>query len=135
MKNVLMLVTGLLITQTSFAGDAGYFSRTCVSKSQRTVLTVLNDYTEGSPIYTIVVDGVPAIYNLNDTTVGEAGDDGILTISKNQVNGFTADFSAEDGKMKLTIFNDPRVGTIAQNNATATPIVVELQCTDFWPNP
>lgn len=130
------LATLVLLSSTyAFAGDAGYFSRTCISSSQRTVLTILNDYTENAPIYTLIVDGVPAVYNLSDASVKEAGDDGVLTISQKGVDAFKSDFNADNGKMTLTIYNDPRNGTIAQHGATPTPITVQLQCKDFWPNP
>lgn len=135
MKIVLVTITTLLLSQNLLAGDAGYFSRTCLSSSQRTVLTTLNDYSQGAPIYTLIVDGVPAIYDMNDASVKEAGDDGILTISKNGVDGFKTDFNAENGKMTLTIFQDPRNGTIAEHGATPAPVIVQLQCKDFWPNP
>lgn len=135
MKLALITIFGLLIGQSAFAGDAGYFSRTCLSSTQRTVLTVLNDYTQSAPIYTLVVDGVPAIFNLADRSVREAGDDGVLVISKNGVDAFRTEYNSTNGKMTLTIYVDPRVGTIAQNNATPTPIRVQVQCKDFWPNP
>lgn len=135
MKLALVTVFGLLIGQSAFAGDAGYFSRTCLSSTQRTVLILLNDYTQDAPIYTLVVDGVPAIYNLSDPSVRVTGDDGVLVISKNGVDAFRTDYNSANGKMNLTIYVDPRVGTIAQNNATPTPIPVQVQCKDFWPNP
>lgn len=134
MKSLLILLS-LLSASYSFAGDAGYFSRTCVSASQRTVLTILNDYTENAPIYTLIVDGVPAVYNLNDTSVNETGDDGVLTISKSGTNIFKTDFNVNNGQMTLTIYQDPRMGTIAEHGATAVPINVSLKCKDFWPNP
>lgn len=135
MKLALVTVFGFLIGQSAFAGDAGYFSRTCVSATQRTVLTILEDYTLSKPIYTLVVDGVPAVYNFADTGIYETGDDGVLVIYKNGVAGFRTDYDSRNGKMKLTIYVDPRVGTIAEHSATPTPIPVQLQCKDFWPNP
>ena len=134
MKSLLASLV-LLSSTYAFAGDAGYFSRTCISSSQRTVLTSLNDYTENAPIYTLVVDGVPAVYNFSDPSVKETGEDGVLTISKNGVNAFKSNFNADNGKMTLTIYNDPRLGTIAEHGATPTPITIQLQCKDFWPNP
>ncbi len=135
MKSSIFAVLVLLVGQNSVAGDAGYFSRTCVSASQRTVLTNLNDYTQDASVYTLILDGVPAVYNLNDATVKTTGDDGILTISKNNVDAFKSEFNAKTNKLNLTIYVDPRLGTIAEHQATPTPIKVQLQCKDFWPNP
>jgi hypothetical protein len=132
-----VLIALLTLGHTAFAGDAGYFSRTCVSGTQRTVLTMLNDYsTEGGQIYTLVVDGVPATYKFSDKSVSESGDDGILTISKNSQKVFKMNFNASTGALTLTIYQDPRVGTIAEHGMTSvTPFDVQLSCKDFWPNP
>lgn len=135
MKGIAIAILGLLIGQTAMAGDAGYFSRTCVSSTQRTVLTLLNDYTFKAPIYTLILDGVPAIFDLSDRSVSTEGDDGLLTISKDGVHIFKSEFRESSGKMNLTIFVDHREGTIAQHGASPTPISVQLKCTDFWPNP
>jgi len=126
-----------MFSQNLFAGDAGYFSRTCVSKTQRTVLTILNDYSDlnSAAIYTLVIDGVPAVYNLKDKTIKETGDDGVLTVSKNNVEAFKSDFNDTTGKMNLTVYIDPRAGTIAEHGVTASPITVQLQCVDYWPEP
>lgn len=137
MNKVFIALLTLTLGHTAFAGDAGYFSRTCVSGTQRTVLTMLNDYTtEGGQIYTLVIDGVPATYKFSDATVSESGDDGVLTISKNSQKAFKTNFNPESGALTLTIYKDPRVGTIAEHGMTSSvPFDVQLKCTDFWPNP
>lgn len=135
MKQLLFSVLTMVIGGPLMAGDAGYFSRTCVSGSQRTVLTILDDYMQDAPIYTLILDGVPAIYNFSESTVQMEGDDGVLTILKDGVANFKTDFDADNGKMKITVYVDPRKGTIAEHDATPTPITIQLQCKDFWPNP
>ncbi len=135
MKRSLLILVALVLGQNASAGDAGYFSRTCISSSQRTVLTVLNDYSDSGAIYTLVLDGVPAVYNLKDNSVKETGDDGVLTISKNNVDVLRTAYTENNGKLALTVYVDPRAGTIAEHDATPTPISVQLQCKDYWPNP
>ncbi len=132
-----LLLASLVLISSSYAiaGNAGYFSRTCVSSTQRTVLTILNDYTADAPIYTLVIDGAPAVYNLKDKSIKIEGDDGVLTISKNGVDAFQSDFNAENGKLNLTVYVDPRSGSIADRGDASTPFTVSLQCKDFWPNP
>jgi hypothetical protein len=132
---LLIVSMACLFSINAFAGDAGYFSRTCISSSQRTVFTILDDYTQNAPIYTLIVDGVPAVYNLTDKSIDVIGDDGILTISKDGSNVFKMDFNAETGEMAVTVYKDPRVGTIAEHGITNSPMTVQLKCTDYWPAP
>ncbi len=135
MKLLISAMLGLLISQNSVAGDAGYNSRTCTSSSQRTVLTSLNDYTSNIVIYTLVIDGASAIYDSRDRSVSEVGDDGYLEISKNGKKAFVMDFNSQNGALALTVHTDPRTGTIAENNALPTPSTIKLTCKDYWPAP
>lgn len=135
MKNILFTILSLIIVQNSFAGDAGYTSVTCISKSQRTILTSLNDYTENASIYTLVLDGVPAIYSLKDNSVTVTGNDGVLIVSKDGTPAFKSTFNAKKTKMNLEVYKDPRINTIAEHGSTPTPIKVVLQCKEYWPNP
>jgi hypothetical protein len=121
----------------AFAGDAGYNSTTCVSNTQRTVLTVFNDYTEKAPIYTLVLDGVPVILDLSDSSVSRTEDYSTRTtvIAKNGNPYFRSQTSENEDRMTLTIYQDQRVGTIAEHQATPVPFTVRLRCKSFWPNP
>lgn len=131
MNKAIVLFSLLLLGPAAQAGDAGYFSSTCTSASGRTVLTQLSDYTNEMYIYTLVIDGVPAIYNLSDKSITEEGDDGYLTYYKNGKKAF----SIQKPENTITVYQDPRTGTIAENNAEATPITITVSCKDFWPNP
>lgn len=135
MKRAIFAFACLLIGQSAAAGDAGYFSRTCVSSSQRTVLTLLNDYTQKAPIYTLILDGVPAVYDLSDSANVGNDDEAGFSLVRNGVEAFKFEYNGDNGKMNLTVLVDPRKGTIAEHDASATPINVQLKCTEYWPNP
>ena len=135
MKNAILAIVGLLIGQSALAGDAGYFSRTCVSASQRTVLTQLEDYTQKAPIYTLVLDGVPAVYDLSDAANVAEDTEAGFTLAHNGAEAFKFYYNGDSKKMDLTVLVDPRKGTIAEHDASPTPIKVSLKCTEYWPNP
>lgn len=140
MKTKLLLLSMVAFAQNVYAGDAGYFSRTCTSASQRTVLTLLADYSDyqkESDTYTLVMDGAPVVYSTKDPSLKVVGDDGILTLVKNGRKAITVITNTQSSvvKVKLVVYQDPREGTIAMNNATATPVEVSLTCKDYWPAP
>jgi hypothetical protein len=136
MKLILTALIALSFAHNALAGDAGYSSETCHSASKRTVLTQLSDYSavefkDHFTIYTLVVDGVPAVYNTSDANISVEGDDGYLTIMK---DGQPA-FGIQKPEGTITILQDPRKGTIAEMNATATPLTVNMTCKFYWPEP
>ncbi len=90
---------------------------------------------DATAIYTLVIDGVSVVYDLGDLSVEELGDDGSLTITQNNQSVFATEYDVDKGTMGLTVYVDPRQGTVAEHGITATPLTVQLKCKDFWPNP
>ena len=90
-----------------------------------------------SDIYTLVMDGVPVVYSTKDPSLKIVGDDGYLTLIKNGKKAISVITDAKSSvtKVKLVVYQDPREGTIAMNNATQTPFEVSLTCKDYWPAP
>jgi hypothetical protein len=135
MKKIIFLLLSFTVSQNSFGGDAGYTSTTCVSKSQRTILTILNNYSERTAIYTLILDGVPAVYNLEDDSVEAKGDDGVLEILKNGELAFKSKSNTKAKTVSLEISKDPRIGTIAERESKTTSFKVSLKCEEFRPEP
>ena len=132
MKKVFLFLVTMIACQNLYAGDAGYLSETCVSDSFRTVLTTYNAYAgESVRIYTFVIDGVPAVYDLRDEHNEEFGDDGYLDIHSEGIKVFSIDHFAET----ITVFQDPRQGSLAMNNATKSPLRVKMNCKLYSPAP
>lgn len=134
MKQLSMIIFSILLSQVSFAGDAGYMSETCHSASKRTVFSRMNDWLDGVHLQTLIIDGVPAFYELYKDGVTEDGDDGFVSISKNGVLQYEINTDPNGGR-SLVVHQDPRIGTIAEDNALATPFTVSLECKSFWPEP
>ncbi len=133
MKILIILIMSAF-AYNSFAGDAGYMSETCHSASKRTVFSRLNNWSDGVYRQTLIIDGVPALYELDKDGVTEDGDDGFVSISKNGVLQYEINTDS-NGNSSLVVHQDPRTGTIAENNALATPFTVSLDCKSFWPEP
>lgn len=131
MKKTFLFIATMVLCQNLYAGDAGYVSETCTSDSKRTVLTSIDAYAENMLIYTLIIDGMPAIYDLRDPNVALEGDDGYLDISSKGKLIFSIDKSAGT----ITVHKDPRQGSIAMNNALKTPFTVKMACKSYWPEP
>ncbi|MCB0377849.1 MAG: hypothetical protein KDD33_05090 [Bdellovibrionales bacterium] len=136
MTKMTLAILALIFSQQVLAGDPGYSSKSCTSKSGRTVFTELSDWsTDNGTIYTLIIDGVPAVYKLSDLAVREDGDDGFLSILKNNKTEVEMQYGDDDKSMTITVHKDPRNGTIAENNATVVPFDVALTCKNYYPAP
>jgi hypothetical protein len=132
MKKAFLFLVTIIACQNLYAGDAGYASETCTSESGRTVLTTYDAYAgEDTRIYTLIIDGLPAIYDLRDEHNEEIGDDGYLEIHSEGSPVFTID----KFEGTITVFQDPRQGFLAMNNAAPTPLRVKVNCKFYSPAP
>jgi hypothetical protein len=123
------------LKHNAYAGDAGWNSITCYSASKRTILTILDRYfSPEMTVYTLVIDGAASVYNTSDSKINDE-----KVKRKKQIQDLKV---MKDGQIvfslisdELTIYNDPRKGTISENRYQKTPFVVKMQCDVYWPKP
>lgn len=110
---------------------------TCFSTSKRTVFTINNYYlSPSSLVYTIIIDGVPAIYKSGDSDIGiEIKNKDIRITEHHDVlvtyKGKKA-FSFKSNE--IIIYNDPR-GRPFKPRREINPLVVKLHCNPYYPLP
>ena len=132
MKKVILLIVALFFVNTVLAGDAGYFSETCHSKSKRTVLTTLENRAGGFySIRTLIVDGVPKVYDSREDNIRvENNGDYNLSVYKDDV--LVLDIYGS----KITVLEDPRKGSdIEYGMSTKGKWSTNLICETYQPLP
>ena len=132
MRNFVLIIVTLFFAQSLYAGDAGYMSISCHTKSKRTVLTILEKYVgfETYQIYTLIVDGFPMVMDSREDNV-RMENNGDKNISVYVNDELALDMLSNS----ISIHKDPRKGTIAEYDATPAPWSTTLTCKTYFPEP